>query len=89
MYSMPADLWPRHPSDGSASSVVRLVYDMEDGDIRISGADPAEEEAWEVEQRFFDIWWWALDQSVVNHTNRKRLMRDLPKLSCGSSPVST
>jgi hypothetical protein len=81
MYSLPSDLWPRHPSDGTESSLVRLVYDMEDGGIRVTGPDPSAENAWEIEQRFFEIWWWALDQSVISNSDRKRRIRGLPKLS--------
>ncbi len=85
MYSMPSELWPRHPSDGSESSLVRLVYDMEDGGVRVTGGDPSDEDGWEVEQRFFDVWWWALDQSVISISDRKRALRGLPKLSCQNS----
>ncbi|KAK5170158.1 uncharacterized protein LTR77_004743 [Saxophila tyrrhenica] len=82
MYSLPSDLWPRHPSDGSESSLMRLVYDMEDGGVRVDGGDPAYESGWEVEQAFFDVWWWALDQNVISNSNRKRALRGVPKLSC-------
>lgn len=75
MYSMPADLWPRHPSDGTQSSLVRFVYDMEDGGIRVTGPDPAKETAWEIDQTFFENWWWALDQAIVSNSNLKRLAR--------------
>ena len=86
MYDLPSDLWPRHPSDGSESSVVRMVYDMEDGGIRVTGPDPSKETSWEVEQGFYEIWWWALDQGVVNGSNQRRLARGLPVLC---SPASS
>lgn len=79
MYSLSSDLWPRHPSDGTVSSVVRMVYDMEDGGIRVTGPDPSNERAWEIQQSFFDAWWWALDQSVVNLSNEKRVARGQPR----------
>lgn len=80
MYNLPPDLWPRHPDDGSESSVIRMVYDMEDGGIRVTGPDPSKETSWEIEQRFFNAWWWAMDQSVVRMSNKKRVARGLPKL---------
>ena len=80
MYSLSSDLWPRHPSDGTECSLVRMVYDMEDGGVRVMGFDPSDDCAWEVEQRFFEVWWWALDHSVINNSNLKRLSRGQPKL---------
>ncbi|KAK3703657.1 hypothetical protein LTR37_014353 [Vermiconidia calcicola] len=85
MYNLPSDLWPRHPSDGTESSLVRMVYDMEDGGIRVTGSDPSKESAWEVEQRFFEVWWWALDHSIISNSNRKRSIRGLPRLYAPSS----
>lgn len=85
MYNMPSDLWPRHPSDGTESSLVRFVYDMEDGGIIVTGADPAKESAWEIDQRFFENWWWALDQAIVANTNLKRLQRG-QRMLCAPSP---
>jgi hypothetical protein len=60
MYSLTPDHWPRHPSDGTESSLVRLVYDMEDGGVRVTGPDPSTEQSWEIDQRFFEIWWWLV-----------------------------
>lgn len=82
MYSLPSDVWPRHPEDGSESSIVRMVYDMEDSGVRVSGPDPTTESSWEIEQKFFNDWWWAFDQSVVRNSNKKRVARGLPML-CG------
>lgn len=75
MYCMPVHFWPRHPDDGSPCSLVRLVYDMEDGGIRLWGADPAAADAWEVQERFAMTWWWALDHRVLRGTNQRRLAR--------------
>jgi hypothetical protein len=85
MYNMPSDLWPRHPEDGTESSFIRFIYDMEDGGVRVTGPDPAKESAWEIEQRFFECWWWALDQAIVANSNLKRLARGQPML-CAPSP---
>lgn len=82
MYSLPSDVWPRHPDDGCESTIVRMVYDMEDNGVRVSGPDPTTESSWEIEQRFFNAWWWALDQGVVRNSNNKRIARGLPML-CG------
>ena len=82
MYSLPSKLWPKHPDDGTESSIVRMVYDMEDNGVRVTGPDPTTESSWEIEQRFFDAWWWALDQNVVRNSNKKRIARGLPML-CG------
>ena len=80
MYNMPSDLWPRHPADGTESSFVRFIYDMEDGGVKVTGPDPAKESAWEIEQTFFECWWWALDQAIVANSNLKRLARGQPML---------
>ena len=85
MYNMPADLWPRHPEDGTKSSFIRFIYDMEDGGVRVTGPDPAKESAWEIEQRFFECWWWALDQAIVANSNLKRVARGQPLL-CAPNP---
>lgn len=82
MYSLPSNLWPKHPDDGTESSIVRMVYDMEDDGVRVSGSDPTIEASWEIQQRFFNAWWWALDQSVIWNSNKKRIARGLPML-CG------
>jgi hypothetical protein len=84
VYNMPPDLWPRHPSDDTQSSLVRFIYDMEDGGIRVTGQDPAKESAWEIDQRFFENWWWALDQAIVANTNLKRMARG-QRMLCASS----
>jgi Domain of unknown function (DUF3425) len=75
MYCMPVHFWPRHPDDGSPCSLVRLVYDMEDGGIRVWGADPAAADSWEVQDRFAMTWWWALDPGVLRGTNQRRIAR--------------
>ena len=86
MYNLPPELWPRHPSDGAECSLVRMVYDMEDGGVRVTGPDPSKQTSWEVEQRFFETWWWALDQTVINVSNKRRLARGQPLLC---SPEAT
>lgn len=85
MYSLPSDLWPRHPSDGAECSLMRLVYDMEDGGVKVTGSDPLSDMSWEVEQKFFEAWWWALDQGVLTATNVKRVARGQPKLTAPMS----
>lgn len=88
MYAMPSEIWPRHPSDGTQSSLVRFIYDMEDGGVRVTGQDPAAESAWEIDQRFFENWWWALDQVIVANTNLKRSARGQRMLCAPSHGVS-
>lgn len=75
MYNLPPNFWPRHPDDGSECSLIRLVYDMEAGGVRVWGADPASEESWEIEESLFAAWWWALDRKILLATNRRRTGR--------------
>ena len=75
MYSLPADFWPKHAADGTVCDLMRLVYDLEDGGVRLWGSDPAAEEAWEVGEQFLEAWWWALDRRVLEGANRRRKMR--------------
>ncbi|KAB9006580.1 hypothetical protein FH972_026934 [Carpinus fangiana] len=80
MYSMPLEIWPRHPSDSDACSLVRLVYDMEDGGIKVWGSDPTSAQSWEVDQTFVRAWWWALDSDIIALSNCRRLSRGDPAL---------
>ena len=80
MWNMPEDFWPRHPIDRERLTLIRFVFDMENGGVRIWGAEADAHEGWEVDQYFVDVWWWALDQNVLANSNRRRMRRGLPML---------
>lgn len=42
------------------------------GGLRVWGQDPFDEGNWEVGQRFFELWWWALDAGIVERSNELR-----------------
>ena len=84
MWNMPEDFWPRHPVDQERLTLIRFVFDMENGGVRIWGAEADAHEGWEVDQSLVDVWWWALDQSVITNSNRRRMDRGLPRLQLKS-----
>lgn len=88
MLSLPSALRPaiaqENDGDGQGQAVVQMQHDLDDfkDGIRVHGnsvnwADGNElvEEAWEVGETFFRNWWWCLDGSVVEMSNRRRRER--------------
>lgn len=75
VFSQPEDLRP--PSARGPTGMVDFVYDLEDSaeGVRIWGDDPYSDENWEVGEKLFKNWWWALDGRVVNRSNQLRLDR--------------
>ena len=53
----------RPPVARDALAIPQMMYDMDDASegFRIHGPNGAKEEDWEVGQRYFINWWWALN----------------------------
>lgn len=75
VWSIPEAHWLRHPTDGEPCNMLKFWQDGESGSIKIWGPDPAAIDAWEVQEPFFSVWWWALDQISIAASNRRRLAR--------------
>lgn len=75
VFSQPEEFRP--PSARSPTALVDLVYDLEDpvDGVRISGNDPCSGENWEVGEKLFKNWWWALDRRVLKRSNELRRNR--------------
>ncbi|KAF3914628.1 hypothetical protein AA313_de0201795 [Arthrobotrys entomopaga] len=84
-FSMEESMWPVHKSE--RLDLLRLVYDMENSEedgcegVRINGTNAFDGSGWEVGEKFFAIWWWALDRDVVGRSNYWRSQRGDPKLT--------
>ncbi|KAK8198688.1 hypothetical protein M8818_006555 [Zalaria obscura] len=73
-FALPPSQWPRD-ARGEKLGLLQLVYDLEDGGVRVWGADPAVEEAWEVRDGFVERWWWCLDGAVLRAADVRRRER--------------
>lgn len=75
VFSQPLELRP--PSAKSPLALVNFIYDLEDPaeGVRIWGDDPYSDQNWEVGQKLFSNWWWALDNQVLKRSNELRLNR--------------
>ncbi|KAK5938771.1 hypothetical protein PMZ80_008963 [Knufia obscura] len=75
VFSQEHDLRP--PNARSPTALLDLIYDMEDAaeGIRIWGDDPYTDENWEIGQKLFCNWWWALNSHVVDRSNELRKNR--------------
>lgn len=84
MFAQPENLRP--PSARSPTALVEFVYDLEDPfeGARIWGTDPYSDESWEVGEKLFQNWWWALDRRVLHRSNQLRLARGAPLLGANN-----
>lgn len=75
IFSIPAEQRPAVAA--SPTALAELAYDLEDSTegVRIWGDDPYDDQNWEVGQKFWERWWWALDSDVVRRSNELRRMR--------------
>lgn len=57
--------------------MMQLIAAMKDagGGLRIWGCNPFDKDAWEIGPVFYSKFWWAIDVSVVEQSNRLRLNR--------------
>jgi hypothetical protein len=72
----------RPPGARDPMALMLLMADIEDEreGFRVTGADGADADAWEIGQAFVSNWWWALDREVVEKSNRLRLRRGADRL---------
>lgn len=75
VFSQAPDMRP--PTARSPTALLDLIYDMEDPaeGIRIWGDDPYADGNWEIGEKMFSNWWWALNSQVVNRSNEMRRNR--------------
>jgi hypothetical protein len=66
--------------------IIQDLDDFKDG-VRVYGlgvglgeGNELVEESWEVGESFFKNWWWCLDRSVIDISNRRRRERGLQGL---------
>jgi hypothetical protein len=80
IFSQPVEMRP--PSARDPLAVVNLVMDIDDETegMRIRGEDGWDWRNWEVGEKFFRNWWWALDQEIVENSNRLRAERGARRL---------
>lgn len=79
----------RPPAARNPTALLDLTYDMEDmaDGIRIWGEDPFEVDNWELGDKMFERWWWAMDSEVVRKSNKLRKERGAPLLTLGRPRV--
>jgi len=72
----------RPPNARSPTALLDLVYDLEDPTegVRVCGDDPYADENWEIGEKMFSNWWWALNSQVINRSNEMRRNRGAPLL---------
>ncbi|KAJ9657169.1 hypothetical protein H2198_004527 [Neophaeococcomyces mojaviensis] len=80
VFSQPVNIRP--PSAKSPTALIELVFDLEDPSegVRVWGDDPCAGDNWEVGQKLFSNWWWALDSQVLSRSNEMRKERGAPLL---------
>jgi len=80
IFSQPVETRP--PSARDPLAVVHLLMDIDDESegMRISGENGWDWRNWEVGEKFFRNWWWALDREIVENSNRLRAERGAGRL---------
>lgn len=81
VWSLPEEHWSRHPSDGESCNMLKLFQGLESGGVKIWGPDPTAIDALEIQQSFFNVWWWALDHTAIAASNKRRLARGSRRLT--------
>ena len=81
IFSLSSELRP--PQAKNQTALQDFVYDMEDSldGVRVWGEDPYCDANWEVGQKVFQNWWWALDGPIVARSNQLRRQRGAPPLT--------
>lgn len=81
VFALPAELRP--PSAKDPMAIMNMVYDIDDDHegFKITGSEGLDGQNWEIGQRFFRNWWWALDQDCVRQSNDLRIRRGAARLS--------
>ena len=78
--SQPMEMRP--PSARDPLAIVNLLMDIDDESegMRIHGEDGWDSKNWEVGEKFFRNWWWALDREIVANSNKLRAQRGAGRL---------
>lgn len=78
----------RPPSARDPLAVMHLLMDIDDESegFRIHGEDGFDDKNWEIGEKFFQNWWWALDREIVENSNRLRNKRGASKLKLSATP---
>jgi hypothetical protein len=80
MFAQPVEMRPASAQDPLA--VMNMVVDIDDDaeGCRVEGEDGLVGDNWEIGQAFFRNWWWALDRSIIEQSNRVRAARGAARL---------
>ena len=67
----------RPPIARDPLAMMTLLNDMETSEegLRVNGRNGYEADNWEVGQRFFANWWWALECEIVERSSALRVLR--------------
>jgi hypothetical protein len=81
VFAQPTHMRP--PAARDPNALMCLVLDVDDpvDGFRVHGADAFDLSAWEVGEKFFRNWWWALDSSIIKQSDGFRRKRGLKRLS--------
>lgn len=86
IFSQPMEVRP--PAARDPLAIMHLLMDIDDEaeGFRIVGEDGFDGKNWEVGEKFFQNWWWALDRDIVDNSNRLRAQRGAKKLKLTEKP---
>ncbi|KAG4433672.1 hypothetical protein IFR05_010840 [Cadophora sp. M221] len=73
----------RPPVARDPYAIAKLLQDMEDPTegLSVNGPDGFDADNWEVGQKFFVNWWWALECSVIEKSSASRVSRGAEHLT--------
>ena len=80
IFAQPEDVRP--PSARDPMALMHMMADMDDTEegFRIAGDDGLDWQNWEVGQAFFNNWWWTLDRTIIQVSNKLREQRGAARL---------
>ena len=86
-FSLPPEM--RHPNARDPMALVFLVQDLEDTEepCRVDGPNGLSDKDWEIGEVFFKHWWWTLDRSIIENTNKLRQRRGAARLRLQTAPM--
>ena len=86
IFSQPVEMRP--PAARDPLAVMHLIMDIDDEaeGFRLYGDDGFDDKNWEVGEKFFQHWWWALDREILENTNRLRAARGAHRLKLTANP---
>lgn len=86
IFSQPVESRP--PAAKDPLAIMHLLMDIDDEaeGFRIDGEDGFDASNWEIGEKFFQHWWWALDRDIVDNSNRIRAKRGAKRLKLTEKP---